>query len=270
MRDAEAQPDLSDDLALLRHHCAESGRIACGYFGDDPDVWMKEGDSPVSEADFAVDAYLRRELIAARPSYGWLSEETEDTPEREGRDRVFVVDPIDGTRGFLAGDKRWCVSAAVVQANRPTAGVLEVPVMKETIQAAIGRGAWLNGERLDGAPVEARDRLAVAGPKVFMSAARDVFDHSVEMARFVPSLAYRIALVATGRIDVAFARASARDWDLAAADIIAHEAGVVLRGLEGEVLTYNCPSTRHGVLVACRPERLNDMLAVAREVLARA
>lgn len=264
-----------DDLALLQHHCAESGRIACRYFGENPQVWMKEGDSPVSEADYAVDTYLQRELVAARPLYGWLSEETEDTPERTRRERVFVVDPIDGTRGFLAGDRRWCVSAAVVERQRPVCGVLEVPVLGETIAASAGNGAWLlgkHGERrsLQITDIAEHSPLRIAGPKVFMRHARDVFDHSVEPARFVPSLAYRIAMVAMGRIDVAFARASARDWDLAAADIIAHEAGVVLRGLEGEVLTYNCPSTRHGVLVACRPERLDDMLRVAREVLARA
>ena len=265
----EAGPSLGD-LALLKHHCAESGRIARRYFGDDPQVWMKEGDSPVSEADYAVDTYLKRELLLARPDYGWLSEETEDSPEREGRARVFVVDPIDGTRGFLAGDRRWCVSAAVVENNRPTCGVLEVPMRDETVFACAGEGAWLGETRLDAVATREHRPLRIAGPKVFMRLARDVFDHSVEAAPFVPSLAYRIALVAVGRIDVAFARASARDWDLAAADVIAHEAGVVLRGLEGEVLTYNCPSTRHGVLVACRKERLDEMLAVAREVLARA
>ena len=271
MPDAEAaDPALADDLDLLRHHCAEGGRIARRWFGEDPEVWMKEGNSPVSEADFAVDTHLKRELLAARPDYGWLSEETEDTHEREGKRRVFVVDPIDGTRGFLAGDRRWCVAAAIVEGNRPVAGVLEVPVVGETVSAALGRGAWLGGTRLDASAGRDHAPLRIAGPKVFMRLARDVFDHSVEAAPFVPSLAYRIALVALGRIDVAFARASARDWDLAAADIVAHEAGIVLRGLEGEVLTYNCPSTRHGVLVACRPERLDEMLAVAREVLARA
>ena len=268
MRDVSVREEDRTDLDLLVAQCAEAGRIACDYFGDDPKVWMKEGDSPVSEADYAVDTHLKRELLAARPDYGWLSEETEDTPERQERRRTFVVDPIDGTRGFLAGDRRWCVSAAVVEANRPAAGVLEVPMRGETVRAVRGGGAYLGD-----APLVARMRerpLRIAGPKVFMRLAEGVFDHEVEATPFVPSLAYRIALVAMGRIEVAFARASARDWDLAAADVIAHEAGVVLRGLDGEVLTYNCPSTRHGVLVCCHPERLDPMLSVAREVLKRA
>ena len=258
-------PDAGADLALMSDLAGEAGRLAMRWFGHDPQVWMKEGQSPVSEADFAVDTFLKERLLSARPDYGWLSEETVDDTDRRERARVFVVDPIDGTRGFLQGDRRWCVSAAVVEGNRPIAGVLECPALGHTFRASAGGGVTVNGEPVEPAPPRAR--LRISGPKVFMRhavASRAMPD--MEHFGFVPSLAYRIALVATGEIDVAFARASASDWDLAAADVVASEAGILLTGTDCEPLLYNCASTRHGVLVACRPELHASMCETAQAV----
>ena len=259
--------DLNDDLELLRHHAAEAGRIAMRWFGDNPQVWLKEGQSPVSEADFAVDEYLKRELTAARPDYGWLSEETEDDSDRATRRRVFVVDPIDGTRGFLSGDQRWCISVAVVEGNRPVVGLLESPVLKRRIDAVKERGAFQNGEPVK--PRPARANLRVSGPKVFMRRAEAMPDvmEGLDHVGYIPSLAWRVALVATGEIDVGFARASARDWDLAAADLIAHEAGARITEADGSELLYNCPSTRHGILVAAREPHHASMCRIAEAVL---
>ena len=258
--------DLAADLDLLRHHAAEAGRIAMRWFGDNPQVWLKEGESPVSEADFAVDEYLKRELLAARPDYGWLSEETEDDGARASCERVFVVDPIDGTRGFLNRDQRWCVSIAVVERNRPVVGILESPVLKRRVDAVAGGGAFENGEPIE--PLAPRERLRVSGPKVFMRRAEASPDalRGMDHVGYIPSLAWRIALVATGEIDVGFARASARDWDLAAADLIAHEAGARLTDDGCETLLYNCPSARHGILVASRDPHHGAMCRIAAEV----
>ena len=95
------------DLALIRNAARQAGLIALGFFNQSPEVWMKGGTSPVSEADYAVDRFLREALTAARPDYGWLSEETADSSERLGLRRTFVVDPIDGTRAFLDGGTMW-------------------------------------------------------------------------------------------------------------------------------------------------------------------
>ena len=108
----------SADRKLLEAVSVEAGKIALSWFGKDPEVWMKEGDSPVSQADLAVDEYLQAELLRARPDYGWLSEETEDNDDRLNARRTFVVDPIDGTRGFINGLERWCVSVAIVENHR--------------------------------------------------------------------------------------------------------------------------------------------------------
>ena len=141
---------------------AEAGRIAMRFFRQRPEVWMKAGSSPVSEADYAVDRFLRETLLAARPHYGWLSEETADSGSRLSARRTFVVDPIDGTRGFLEGRDIWCVSAAVVENGRPLAGVLEVPARQETYTALPGRGAFKNGARIMVRPSNGQPSIARA------------------------------------------------------------------------------------------------------------
>ncbi|MEL6503881.1 MAG: 3'(2'),5'-bisphosphate nucleotidase CysQ [Pseudomonadota bacterium] len=251
------------DLALMENLGREAGAIAMGYFGDDPQVWMKEGQSPVSEADFAVDRFLKEKLLEARPDYGWLSEETADDHSRHDAQRVFVVDPIDGTRGFINGMKRWCVSIAVVEDNRPVAGVLECPVLQETYAAAHGHGATLNGDRLQMRD-RATPRLRLAGPRPL---AKRTDLAQMEIVPFVPSLAYRIAMVASGALDGALARGSAKDWDLAAADIIAQEAGARLTDMDGEPLAYNCRDIRHGTLVASPPHHQDKLLDIARRTM---
>ena len=162
-RDPVISAGATEDLPLLRDAAREAGVIAMRYFGNNPQVWMKGGTSPVSEADHAADAYLRETLLAARPDYGWLSEETADDPARLSARRTFVVDPIDGTRGFLEGLRSWCVSVAVVEDGRTLAGVLECPAMDETYWALPGEGAFRNGKRI--AVRQPADTVEIGGLK---------------------------------------------------------------------------------------------------------
>ena len=118
MPDSSALTSTRQDLALLLQATAEAAPIAMEYWQSDQRVDYKDGGSPVSEGDFAVDAALKKTLMAARPGYGWLSEETEDTPDRLSRQRVFVVDPIDGTRSYVDGQPTWGISAAVVEMGK--------------------------------------------------------------------------------------------------------------------------------------------------------
>lgn len=255
------------DLDLLIELGKEAGQIAMQWFGKDPEVWMKEGESPVSEADFAVDNFLKEKLIRARPDYGWLSEETDDNPERLNSQRVFVVDPIDGTRGFINGMKQWCVSIAVVENNRPAVGVLECPALGQTIAAAAGWGATHNANRISTPDLQPGKSVRVTGPRSLQTALTNELTHTIEKLPFVPSLAYRIAMVAMGDVDLSLARASAKDWDLAAADLIAHEAGARLTDLEGGLLSYNCSDIRHGALVASAASHHNEMLDLALQAM---
>lgn len=253
-------PTATDDLQLLRACATEAGRIALRYFKRDPQVWMKNGTSPVSEADYAVDRYLRDTLLAARPEYGWLSEETSDDLSRLNAQRLFVVDPIDGTRGFLEGGDRWCVSVAVVENGRSLAGVLECPARQEQYWAESGRGSYLDGERLATIPLGASLRLG--GPKPLI----DLFDKAwrgeVTRVAYVPSLAYRIAMIAAGKLDATFVKPNAHDWDLAAADLILAEAGGLIEDAAGEYPRYGKENTAHGALAAGGREIVETMRGV--------
>lgn len=238
---------LEGEVALLSDAAARAGEIAMRYYRREPDVWMKVGDSPVSEADIAVDSFLREALMRARPDYGWLSEETPDARSPGASGRAFVVDPIDGTRAFIEGRRTWCVSVAIVEDGRPIAGVLDCPAREERFWAAHGRGAWRNGEALEVRPP--RGPARVAGP-------REMIDRLalpaelLDRAPYVPSLAYRIAMVASGRLDASFVRPNSHDWDLAAADLILHEAGGSLLTRYGRPPRYLATDPKHGTLAA--------------------
>lgn len=249
MPDAElsSRTAATEDLALIRDAAREAGRIAMRYFGRTPEVWMKPGDSPVSEADFAVDRFLRETLLAARPDYGWLSEETVDDPARLAARRTFIVDPIDGTRAFIDGRDVWCVSIAVVEDGASIAGVLDCPAREEVFEATAGGAALLNGSPIRVAA--GREPPIVAGPKPMLAAfaARGV---RFATQSYVPSLAYRIAMLACGRIDGTFVKARSHDWDLAAADLILGEAGGKVCDADGATLRYGLADTVKGSLVA--------------------
>lgn len=241
------------DRELLVEAAREAGALALSYFGKDPRTWAKGETSIVSEADIAVDGLLTERLRAARPDYGWLSEETADTPDRQGRERVFVVDPIDGTRAFLAGGKEWGVSVAVVADGMPVAGALFAPALDEMYAAARTDGATLNG-----APIVVTGRATLAGasfagPRRFARVAAEAAGVPAKAVRYVPSLAYRLTLVAAGVIDVAISGPNAHDWDLAAADLLVHEAGGVVVDLAGRRPLYNGTDPTHPALIAATP-----------------
>ena len=251
--------DLAADLALISGAAAEAGRIALRYFGKEPEVWMKLGQSPVSEADYAVDRFLRDALTAARPDYGWLSEETADDPARLAARRTFVVDPIDGTRAFLAGRRTWCVSIAVVEEGRSLAGVLDCPARGEIYAATLGLGSTKDGRPLRvAAPA---GPLRIAGPKELVSR----FEKGgprLDPVSYIPSLAYRLAMVADGSLDATFVKPNSHDWDLAAADLILSEAGGMVLDERGRRPAYARETIAHGALAAGSGALLAQLSAV--------
>jgi myo-inositol-1(or 4)-monophosphatase len=241
---------LHAELELLTEAAAEAGRMAHGYFLKDPRSWMKAGNSPVSDADLAVDAYLAETLLKARPDYGWLSEETRDDPARLTRRRVFVVDPIDGTRVFLSGKREWVVSIATVEEGEPVAAILVAPALGQVFTATRGGGAFLDGVRLEVPPRSSLSRLRLAGPRKYLRPLAQEAGLEQDEIRFVGSLAYRLAGVATGRWHVAVGRPGARDWDLAAAHLLVAEAGGMLIGADGRIPRYNREETAHPAVIA--------------------
>ena len=255
-----------EDLALMREVVAEAAAEAMRFWRSDPKQWTKDGGSPVSEADISVDKLLRTRLLEARPDYGWLSEEADDDARTgfAGR-RGFIADPIDGTRAYLEGKETWGVAVAVIENGRPCVGMLACPAMELTYAARRGEGAVSNDRPIRVNEAVAGDRLPrMAGPKGWMNRMPDGYADTVQRVPYIPTLAYRIALVADGGLDGTFIRASAHDWDLAASDIILEEAGGALLRADGEKPQYGRDTTRHGMLVAGSSAQLPRMLEMVR------
>ena len=252
------------DLQLLTEAALEAGQLAMTFFRKNPQTWAKTGGSPVTEADMAVDTLLRVKLMAERPHYGWLSEETADDLARLERHSVFVVDPIDGTRGFIEGDTRWCVSLAVVHEGRPRSAALHAPARGALYTAIADRGAWHGQKRLTASRRGDLSGARLAGPRSWLKA-RALAQTGALVQPHVPSLAYRIAAVATARVDAAFASPGAHDWDLAACDLLVHEAGGRLTDLAGAAPRYNRETPHHGVLAAANGDLLPGLVAALED-----
>jgi len=243
-----------EDLDLLISAAEEAGDIALGYSGKIAKSWDKpDGAGPVTEADLAVNAMLKDRLTHARPGYGWISEETADNPERLTRERVFVIDPIDGTRGFAEGSRTWAHALAIVENGVPTTAVVYLPQRELMYVAKAGRGATLNGASIGAS--------GVADPKdADILAARPISDGrhwrgSVPAftRHYRPSLAYRTALVAQGLFDAIITLRRTWEWDVAAGDLILREAGAVSSDRDGLELRFNNPEPAVAGLVAGGP-----------------
>lgn len=224
---------------------AEAGRIALARSGEAFRRWEKVPGHPVCDIDLEVDAFLRERLSTLDPEAGWLSEETLDASDRIERRRVWVVDPIDGTRDYLRGRPGWCVSVALVEDRVPLLGVLDAPARHEHWTAERGRGAWRNGHRIG-----VSDRTVFAGARVpadmLPKADRDL----VAVAK-PNSIALRIAMVAAGEADLVATLRWGFEWDIAAAALIASEAGASVAGVLGQPLAFNTASGEaFGVLVS--------------------
>ncbi len=238
------------DLALLEETAREAGEIARSFWREDPQVWDKGGDDPVSEADFAVDRHLNERLLAARPDYGWVSEETEDDPARHDREHVFIVDPIDGTRSFVAGEKTWAHSLAVARRGRIVAACVFLPVRDKMYLAETGKGARLNGESVRASARGALEGATVLSPRVSFRPEHWLNAPPLVQRHFRPSLAYRMALIGEGRFDAMLTLRPAWEWDIAAGALIAEEAGAKVTDRYGRPLAFNSAARQTAGVIA--------------------
>lgn len=265
----QSSAGIEDLLPRLESLARRAGEIALRYFRPGArttaQISYKGGGSPVTEADFAVDRFLFEEMRALAPQAAWLSEETADSAERLSRDALAIVDPIDGTQAFTRGDERWCVSLALVEGGRPIAGVIHAPALDETFVAGRDMGAFVNGGRICAPQRSTLEGARVVVPPLLRDAVARL-PGSLEIAPRKPSLALRLADIALGRHDVVVASPNARDWDIAAADIILEEAGARLSEPDGAVLIYNRASLARKMLVAAPDSLFNETLAMAKAV----
>jgi myo-inositol-1(or 4)-monophosphatase len=241
--------DLESAAARLVASVREAGVLALSMFGAPINNWTKFESSPVSDADIAVDRLLRERLMDTGSGIGWLSEESVDDPARLSARYVWIVDPIDGTRAYLAGSPDWTVSAALVEDGRPVAGCLYAPVTDEFFMAIAKRGATCNGAPITVTDGPTLEQARIAGPRAVLERLVGVQPALTTVPR-VRSLALRLARLAQGACDLAIAGDNSHDWDLAAADLLVHEAGGLLTSVGDGAVIYNRPVPRHGMLVA--------------------
>jgi myo-inositol-1(or 4)-monophosphatase len=242
------------DAALLADTVREAGALALSLFRTELKNWTKGASSPVSEADIAVNDLVEKRLRSATPDYGWLSEESVDDDARLRAPLVWIVDPIDGTRAYLAGREDWCVSVALVAGVAPVLAAVFAPATDEFFFAARGQGTTLNERPVRAAAGTDLDFSRMAGPKPLVQRLSRSADEITLHPR-IGSLALRLCLVADGRLDAAFAGGQSHDWDLAAANLIVQEANGRMTALSGDAIEYNRREVVHGVLVAAGRDR---------------
>ncbi len=244
---------LDSDLDLIRAAARRAGTLAEAERDRGLRIDRKVGGSPVTSADLAVDAMLKADLLAARPDYGWLSEETPDTSDRLSKSRIFVVDPIDGTVAFMKNQPWWCVPIAIVEDGAPIAAVIHVPALNETFEATLGGGATLNARTIMASDVDTLDDAAVLADARLMEGPH--WPEPWPSMRYEKrnALAYRMALVSSGAFDAAIALTPKWDWDVCAGALIATEAGAKVSDHHGRPWRFNQPDPRQASLVCSAP-----------------
>ena len=249
-----ARDILTRDAVLLTDAVREAGALALSLFRTELKNWTKGASSPVSEADIRVNDLLESRLRSATPDYGWLSEESVDDEARLDKRLVWIVDPIDGTRGYLAGREDWCVSVALVENGSALLAAVFAPASDEFFFAMRGQGAVRNAVPVLATSGTELDFSRVAGPKPLVERLNRQSGEIILHPR-IGSLALRLCRVAQGSLDAAFAGGQSRDWDLAAANLIVQEANGNMTALSGDAIRYNRREVTHGVLVAAGRDR---------------
>ena len=235
---------MNSDLNIAKEAAIEAGGLILGYFKADYEIKDKGYHNPVTTADHAADSRLKEILISAKPDYGWLSEETIDSPERLTKERVWVVDPLDGTKEFIEGVPHFAVSIGLVENGTPIVGVLYNPVTGETFTAAQGEGAQLNGE-----PIQCATKDNVGDMVILNSRSEtrrglwEPFDGTFGELRAIGSVAYKLGLTAAGKADIFASLRPKNEWDICAGNCIINEAGGKLIDLYGNPRQYNLEKT---------------------------
>lgn len=249
----------ADDLSLIETAAREAGAIARASFGKNVETWSKGAAGPVTEVDLAIDAMLKDKLLAARPGYGWLSEESEDDPARLSRARVFVVDPIDGTQAFIQRQPQFSISIGIVEDGRAVAGAVYNPMTDELYLGGPGLGAMMNR-----APIKISDPATLDGARIIGKAGAyesKKWPTPWPALDFIwrHSIALRLAHVAAGDADATLLFGLKHNWDVAGGAAIIAGAGGMVTDMRGGALRFNLPDPRTPGLIASGP-RLNPLL----------
>jgi myo-inositol-1(or 4)-monophosphatase len=240
------------ELEVAREAAREAGRAVMRTFGTKQSVIYKSPDQPQTAADLEADSILHEILLGAFPEYGWLSEETADRPDRLSKQRVWIVDPIDGTRSFVAGRPEFSISIGLAEQSHAVLGVVCNPATDESFHAVLGGGAFRDdGTRLHvNRTKSANGAVLIASRSELKANEFEAFGSEWSISP-MGSTAYKLALVAAGAADVFLSRGPKSEWDVCAGDLIVLEAGGAVTDLQGHVLQYNQADPYvHGILAS--------------------
>jgi myo-inositol-1(or 4)-monophosphatase len=236
---------MNSDLSIAKNAAIEAGTLIMNYYKADYEIRDKSYHNPVTSADRAADSLLKKILLGEKPEYGWLSEETVDSSERLTKDRVWVVDPLDGTKEFIEGVPNFVVSIALVENGDPIVGVLYNPVTKETFTAAKGEGAFLNGKSILCTAKENVSEMVILNSR--SETRRGLwksYGNTFGELRAIGSVAYKLGLTAAGQADIFASLRPKSEWDICAGNCIINEAGGKLIDLYGKPRKYNLKEIR--------------------------
>ena len=249
-----------DDLKLLLSCLKQAGQIAMGFYGKSPKTWAKPDGTVLTEADLAVNDYLKSTIHAARPDDGWLSEETPDSTDRLVKSRLWIVDPIDGTRAFSDATRFWGIGVALTENGSPILSGIYCPVDDVMYHAVKGGGAFRNGVKLT-----SPDSLGHAIVPKLAKFAVEAAGMPTQAGSSWPML-LRFALIAEGANPAAISIGNKQDWDLAAGVLLVTETGGTVTTQSGEALQFNRPEHHQPGLVASQQKWHDQLLAAVRKL----
>ena len=235
---------MDNDLKLAINASLKAGEIIMQYYCDDYEIKVKGYHNPVTTADKEADSYLKSTLMSARPQYGWLSEETVDSKNRLNKEKVWIVDPLDGTKEFIEGVPQFVVSIALVEKGIPIIGVLHNPVTKETFHAAKGGGAYLDqGQYRCSIKDSTRDMVILNSRSETRRGLWEPYKKHFKELRPIGSVAYKMGLTAIGKADIFATLRPKNEWDICAGTCLINEAGGKVINLNGKDITFNNQKT---------------------------
>ena len=243
----------SRELTVAVQAARAAGAIVLRWYEGDYTIRQKSNDSPVTEADVEANTCIQQLVRAAFPDDGWLSEETRDSGERLGKARVWIVDPLDGTKEFVSRIPEFCVCIGLVEHEVPVLGVSYNPVRDELFAGARGSGVTLNG-----VPAQVGSGRDIAAASFLASRSESArgewheFESSLRIA-LTGSVAYKLALIAAGRGDATFSLTPKNEWDICAGAALITEAGGRITDQYGRPLRFNQAQTQLPGLIASNP-----------------
>lgn len=256
---------MDKELKILLDSVQEAGEVIVKLQTADLSIQTKSNNDIVTKGDLLVNEILKKSLINSFPDYGWLSEESSDDADRLSCPRVWIVDPIDGTREFAQGIPEYAISVALVEHNIPILSAVFNPAAKQLFYAQKNKGAWLNNKKLDCTGDLSQEILLLASRSEYKRGEWRKFEkyHKVEQ---VGSIAYKLALIASGYGQATFSLGPKNEWDVAAGVLLVLEANGIVTNKNREPLLFNQKEVKVNGIVATSASINDEIFSLIRDL----